>query len=310
MRLLTDSKGQAAVLSVLFLVGLLGMAALVLDVGSWFRASRASQAAADASALAGAQALPSDPSSATNAALTWANKNGGGVSAADITISSQIAPNDTISVTVKRREPSFFAQLFGIGSADVASHAVARTDGIADARYVAPIAVPESNPELTGQLSGTQCPCFGPNAPTQLDLGKAGVPGAFHLIDFDNSNGVTGSSTLADWILHGFDAYLPLGGYFSDTGTMWNSSDIQSALTARIAGDLLFPVYDTIKGTGANAQYHVVGWVGFHLDSIDARGGGGTLYGYFDQVLWEGIQATTAGGGGPDFGVRSIQLVN
>ena len=43
-----DSRGQAFVLTVLFMVGLLGISALVLDVGSWFRASRASQAAADA----------------------------------------------------------------------------------------------------------------------------------------------------------------------------------------------------------------------------------------------------------------------
>ena len=40
-----DSRGQAFVLTVLFMVGLLGISALVLDVGSWFRASRASKAA-------------------------------------------------------------------------------------------------------------------------------------------------------------------------------------------------------------------------------------------------------------------------
>src|SRR5437667_202274 len=105
MRIVRDNRGQSAVLSVLFLAGLLGMAALVVDVGSWFRANRQTQAAADASALAGAQALPTDPSNAQSSALTWANKNGGGVLGADITITSDLTPNDTISVKVKRTTP-------------------------------------------------------------------------------------------------------------------------------------------------------------------------------------------------------------
>ena len=57
MRTRSD-KGQATVLTLVFLVVLLGMAALVLDVGSWYRADRAVQSTADAAALAGAQKLP------------------------------------------------------------------------------------------------------------------------------------------------------------------------------------------------------------------------------------------------------------
>ena len=63
MRTRNDS-GQATVLTPVFLVVLLGMAALVLDIGSWYRADRATQSTADAAALAGAQALPYDPANA------------------------------------------------------------------------------------------------------------------------------------------------------------------------------------------------------------------------------------------------------
>ena len=69
-------------------------------------------------------------------------------------------------------------------------------------------------------------------------------------------------------------------------------------------------MYDTITGNGSNAQYHVIGWVGFHLTAVDARGSSGTLDGYFTKVIWEGIQVTQASDGGPDFGVRSVQLIN
>ena len=53
-----NQRGQSMVLTVVFMVVLLGFAALVIDVGSWYRAHRSAQATADASALAGAQVLP------------------------------------------------------------------------------------------------------------------------------------------------------------------------------------------------------------------------------------------------------------
>jgi Flp pilus assembly protein TadG len=53
-----SERGQAMVLTTLFIVALLGMAALVLDLGTWFRSQRDLQAVADAAALAGAQEQP------------------------------------------------------------------------------------------------------------------------------------------------------------------------------------------------------------------------------------------------------------
>ncbi|MGH3058317.1 MAG: pilus assembly protein TadG-related protein, partial [Gaiellaceae bacterium] len=53
-------SGQVVVLFLVFLVVLLGMAAAVIDVGSWYRADRALQSTVDAAALAAAQELPYD----------------------------------------------------------------------------------------------------------------------------------------------------------------------------------------------------------------------------------------------------------
>jgi len=112
-------------------------------------------------------------------------------------------------------------------------------------------------------------PCF--NQQTQLDLKKTG-PGAFRLINIDGSRGGTSPPTLADWMLRGFDGYMPLQWYYSDPGAKFNSSQMQSALQARIGSELLFPVYRNVRGNGANFEYEVVGWVGFHLTDFDARG--------------------------------------
>src|SRR6476619_3512292 len=56
--------GQTLPLFVVFLVGLLGMCALAIDVGSWAQGRRAAQNSADASALAGAAFLGVDWSTA------------------------------------------------------------------------------------------------------------------------------------------------------------------------------------------------------------------------------------------------------
>ena len=61
MRTSRREHGQAYVVTLMFLVGLLGMAAMAVDVGSWYKAQRSLQAAVDAAALAGVQALPEDP---------------------------------------------------------------------------------------------------------------------------------------------------------------------------------------------------------------------------------------------------------
>jgi hypothetical protein len=81
-------------------------------------------------------------------------------------------------------------------------------------------------------------------------------------------------------------------------------------MKARLGTEMLFPVYDTLTGQGSNASYHIIGWVGFHVDSVEAHGNEGSISGYFTQVIWTGIQASTAGGSGPNFGARTVQLVD
>jgi hypothetical protein len=142
-------------------------------------------------------------------------------------------------------------------------------------------------------------------------VGKNGAPGAFALVDLTGDpSGTTGSSTLADWITNGYDQYLPLGGYFSDPGAKFNNSQVDAALQGRIGTELLFPVYDTLTNGGSNATYHIIAWAAFHLESFSIQGQGGSITGYFTEVTWDGIPATTSTGGGPNFGAHTIQLVN
>jgi Flp pilus assembly protein TadG len=302
----SDERGQVVVFTVLALLVLLGMAAFVVDAGSWFREKRQLQASADAAALAGAQALPSSPSDATSLALSYAGQNGGGVSPSDVTISSTYSNDDTIRVTAKdTAAPAFFSKIFGINSANISRHAAALVGVPSQAWGVAPIAVNCAHP-LINDCDGSNSPVF--NQETTIPLGKAGAPGAFDLINLDGSRGGTSPGTLASWLQYGYRDYLGLGDYYSDPGAKFNSSQMQSALNAVIGHVLLFPVYDTLTGNGANAKYRVIAWIGFHIDDFSARGSSGSITGSFTTYIARGI--IPQGGGGPPYmGVTAIQLI-
>jgi Flp pilus assembly protein TadG len=306
-----SERGQVTVLTAVFMVVLLGLGGFVLDVGSWFRQQRVSQATVDAAALAGAQALPTDPSTAMSLATQYANENGG-VAGASITIGTKYKPNDTITVSQARSASGIFSGLFGLGSATTHARATAIAEIPTEVTGAAPIVVDIKHP----MLSGPGCPCF--NVPTTIPLGKVDssgsfTPGAFGLVDFDQStNGGAGSSELSDWITNGYQHYLPLGNYDSDTGAKFSSTDIQTALQLRYGSDLLFPVFNRVSGNGSNAQFHIIGWASFHVTLVQAGGNSGTISGYFDRVIWDGIIPTDGSGDStiPDLGVYSVALVN
>jgi hypothetical protein len=180
--------------------------------------------------------------------------------------------------------------------------------------HVAPMVVFCDHP-LIQNCDGTGSPRFGPLNKADMDYDPMGAPGAFGMLNLDGGNGTPGSSDEADWILHGFNKYLPLGDYRSDPGAKFSSTNIQDALTARLGDVLLFPVYKTLDEQGQNAIYDIIGWIGFRLTGFEVHGNNATLHGYFTEFIAQGILS----GSGPDasgsdppsssFGVKSIQLI-
>ena len=307
MRVRKSESGQAFVLMALSLVVIMGMAALVVDVGNWYHTKRRLQATADAAALAGAQLLPTDSGGAQAMALSYANKNGGDVAGADIAVTSTAVADDTIGVRARKTDAGVFGSVLGIASADISARAKARVGPPLKAKYVAPMVVFCDHP-LIHNCNGDSTPDFGSD--TTMDYNPMGAPGAFGMLNLDGGNGTPGSSDEANWILHGFNKYLGLGDYRSDPGAKFSSSNIQDALEARKGTVLLFPVFRQLDGQGQNAVYEIIGWIGFHLTSFEVHGNNATLDGYFTEFIAQGILAGS-GGGGPSssFGVTSIQLI-
>jgi Flp pilus assembly protein TadG len=304
-------SGQATVLTLVFLTVLLGMAALVLDLGAWYRADRDTQSSADSAALAGAQALPDDTSQASALASDYASKNGGGLES--VNISSSVTANDTIKVRITRNAGGIFTKLFGVESTKVGSSAAARVGALAQAMYVAPIVVNIKHPALhCGGTERRPDPCFG--QPTELDLldlhspGGKDAAGSFGLINLTGDpTGNVGAGTLAGWMETGYDKMMPLGTYYAAPSSNFNNSQFLDALGDRIGDDVLFPIYDTLISPGSNAQYNVIGWIGFHVTAYHASGNDGWVRGWFTRVIWSGIQSTSSSGS--NWGAKTIQLV-
>ena len=119
-----DDRGQALGITVLFLIALLGMAGLVIDVGSWYVKDREAQKAADFGALAAAAELPGEPGDAVLAGEDYVDRNLAGADA-------EVAPGfggDVLKAEVKvnTQADTFFFRIFGWESVDVSARAVAK----------------------------------------------------------------------------------------------------------------------------------------------------------------------------------------
>jgi Flp pilus assembly protein TadG len=293
-----NQQGQVLALTAIAMVGICGVAGFAVDVGVWFQAHRKQQAIADAAALAAAGSLPTSTGQAAIDAQSYAAKNGGSV--ASLAFSTQYLPNDTVTVVTTKTVPSHFLNTVGIGSADVTATAVARAETLGSAWGAAPFAVVNTQPEL----AGFGCPCFGVS--TTLSLNKVG-PGGFQVIDIDGSQGGTGPGTLASWIVNGCDCSTTAPVYlYSDPGAKFNSSQVQGAMNQMLGHDLLFPVYDTTSGSGANMQYHVIGFAGFNIQGDQFQGNSGSIDGSFVKVDWEGAGTSDTS---TYFGATTTRLV-
>jgi Flp pilus assembly protein TadG len=111
------------------MLAILGMAALVIDVGAWYQARRQAQSAADAAALAGMQDLPNNPTAAVTDAQSYISQN---ISGATATVTTPYLGSSTsIKVTISENVQSIFGGALGITSVTVTASAAAKKDSTA-----------------------------------------------------------------------------------------------------------------------------------------------------------------------------------
>ncbi len=186
-------RGQAAILTVVCLTTLVGMVALVIDVGVWRTERGHMQNAADAAALAAAAYLPDQAGTANGIAHSTAAANG--ATSSDVTF-GQSDPTSTgyDTVTVRTHAPGqpYFARLFGIGGFDINTTATALAQSYTSIQTntMAPIALMRDDAQRFG---------FGQEFPAKLGDSSGGNFGAIQLPVEQQGCDPTALSGGSDW---------------------------------------------------------------------------------------------------------------
>lgn len=283
-----------------FLVTMVGMAALVVDVGSILDEKRQLQNGADAGALAAAHSCAAE--GCANAALI--DTMAGGLANANSHDNASMAvvsypaakrvkvDTSTISGGTSILPYSFGQVLTGVKGKTVHASAVAGWDFIG-AGTVIPLAI---------------SPCDR----ARLQIGVASV--IDFAVGFGFCNGKDGSG-LFGWLNLGCQTTM-------NANTIVNGSSGKAGprdcLTGLKGTDILLPVFDTVTGTGSNALYHVVGFAALRLTGWSFPGdvstpppspcGGTCIAGTFVNLV--STAPGTGGGGGADFGVSKVFLLS
>jgi len=131
-------KGSAQIFIALFLMIILGAAALVTDTGLILYNRSVVANAADAAALAGVQALPANPSRAETIAREYAAKNN--IPSPEIIITDN---NRKIEVRTENTVNLLFARALGFDISTAQGHAAARAENMSGVRGVVPLGLTE-----------------------------------------------------------------------------------------------------------------------------------------------------------------------
>lgn len=310
-------RGATLALTALSLVGILGMAALVVDVGVGRLARQSLIPATDSAALAAAQELVDDPSDVAGACavaeLFVADHPPAVMIDCDV---SPVGPGaGRVTVSAARDIETQFAGVIGEDDYTVESVSAATWGPPLATAGLRSIALcHDGNATLQSLIDH---PPSGPSSvrveyrrDASSDCGGSPYAGNFASIDF-----VGGSSLwqIAQWLEDGYDDALPLDGvpWSGCTGDAhcfdrpWVGSDLATklALLRDRGDDVLFPVYDWADDN----EIHVIGAVRARIVAFDVSG---TASNWFIELTVEPglVTGTCCGPPGVLAGNRVIAL--
>jgi len=291
------------VLITVFMMALHGMAALAIDAGSWYQAKRSVQAAADASALAGASQLPLGWSTAQTAAQTEYSRNGSGSDTVTYQNTANLTTGDTVKVTASRVSTSFFAKLFGFTNATITATASATIESyttVTSTGQVMPWGVMKASWTLGSQYSiytdGTSPNNGALSLPVKSGTSCTGTSGGS-----DYKNTINGSTLSCD-VSVGQLVDVKTGQNTGPTAqgidarvTSWKTLDQIVTLTSGGQATILLPnspqllllpvVENATNGSSVwpsgSGQVRVVGFAWFVLTQPGYTNGGKTVLGTF-----------------------------
>ena len=298
-----SERGQTLVLITVFMMSLLGMAALAIDAGSWYQTKRSVQAAADSAALAGASQLPAGWTVARTAAQTEYATNGKAGDTVTYLNTANLTAGDTVKVTATRTGTSFFARLFRINSATITATASATVESyttVVSTGQVMPWGVMKASWVLGSQYSIYTDGSSPNNGALSLPVKSGGTcSGTSGGSDYKNT--IIGSSTLACDVSVGQLVDVKTGQNTGPTaqgidGRVTTWKPLNQIVTFTSGGQatillpnspqlLLLPVVENQDGStvwpAGSGKVRVIGFAWFVLTQPGYSNGGKTVLGTF-----------------------------
>lgn len=297
-KILNNNKGSTYVITALVMTIIMGMAALVIDVGNLYIEREELNNAVDAATLAGAQELPADPIKAFLVAAEYCQNNGVSMDNVNIYITDN---NQAIEVTIKDNVDFTFARVLGIDNSEVSANSKAII-GPVTAVYsgIRPLAV-ERQSFIYGQQH-------------TLKLGALdGTNGNFGPV----SLGGLGSKSYEENVKYGYNEKLKVGDWVdTETGNMVgattkavnfildNNYDTFNNYPRDSMRLWIVPMVDSMEILGRKSV-QIVGFALFFLEGINKSGGHTEVTGRFIEFTTNGDVSE----GQVDYGLKGIKLV-
>jgi hypothetical protein len=270
-------EGATAVLVAILLVVLLGVVALVVDLGRLYSEKAQLQNAADAAALAIAKSCADSPASATclsptatALSLSYANVSDGTVRIieADTSVANQVkVTTGTQDENGQDSLPYLFAPILGLSGSDVRASATVAAGGISAGPAAFPLTFSECQFTLSGNLQ--LIASKGVTMPGCTSSSGNVIPGGFGYLR-------SSDSTECDI----YTQVSATAGMPSDTGNDEPPAckallESWMATLERPGGEVvvLLPVFNKTEGTGTNGKYFIREFAAFSVKGWKFSGG-------------------------------------
>lgn len=341
-----DERGAASVIVAVVLVVLMGFGALAVDVGAMYAEKAQLQNGADAAALAVAgdcaakMGTPSPCAKDQKArAIPLANDNANDAESGVISATVTAGVVDVVTETPAQANGEHFslylARVLGFSSAEVQAAAQATFGGI-QAANVVPLAFSKCEAGLVLTAGLQYFPVHGgpedpskpkktpPPCPYKSSSGSE-LPGGFGWLDDPDADcsALVSIVTDAGWV-------------GSDTGNNFEPAcateftNYGLALDAGETVEILVPIFEDYRGTGASAEFKVFAFAAISLRGWDLKGGSKTpedymtskttalhkklklggsdrgIYGEFVRMV--SLEEATALGGPTSYGTTGVTL--
>lgn len=309
---LKDEQGAVLVFTALALVALLGVTALVTDVGLLYSSRSKLINAADAAALAGSQELPGDPAGACDVARDYLQANGVDSGAAQIEVG---VDNCSLTVHPRRSVSLLFARVLGFYEQEVEAAATAAVLPLTAAKGVVPFCIEEQN--LVYGEEYVLKEGAGKGAAEELEGSYHGWYGA---LDLDEHQG-GGAKDYEERVKSGFEDELRVGDLlFIEAGNMSGPTTKGVAYRIGLCNKgcsfdsfhrgcprlVVIPIIRVVDRQGGHPKTVCIqGFAAFFLERVEGQGADNSVVGRFVETVSAGEADE-----GNNYGLYGVRLIH